>query len=41
MCVIVYVVDVNECDFVFCNNNGICINNNGLYVCECIDGWKG
>lgn len=41
MCATVYVVDVNECDFAPCNNNGTCINNNGSYVCECIDGWKG
>lgn len=41
MCATIYVVDVNECDFAPCKNNGTCINNNGSYVCECIHGWQG
>lgn len=41
MCETLFVVDVNECDFVPCKNNGTCINNNGSYVCDCIYGWQG
>lgn len=32
-------LDLNECDFSPCDNNGTCINNNGSYVCSCTDGW--
>lgn len=37
---IFFSVDVNECDFNPCENNGTCVNNNGSYTCNCTDGWK-
>lgn len=34
--------DYNECEQQnICEHNGTCINNNGSYVCDCTDGWKG
>ena len=34
--------DVNECQSIdLCFNNGTCINTNGSYICNCIDGWQG
>lgn len=36
-----FFLDVNECDVFFCYNNGICINNVGLYICICVVGWEG
>lgn len=35
-----FFVDWNECLDLFCYNNGICINNNGLYICSCENGWE-
>ena len=35
------VVDINECDYYPCENNGTCDNNAGSYVCNCTDGWQG
>jgi hypothetical protein len=37
-----FFVDKNECNvFERCKNNGTCLNNNGSYVCNCTEGWKG
>lgn len=36
----IFFVDWNECLDLFCYNNGICINNNGLYICSCENGWE-
>lgn len=32
-------VDINECENLLCDYNGICINILGLYSCYCFDGW--
>lgn len=32
---------MNECLNLLCFNGGICINNVGLFICNCIDGWEG
>lgn len=34
-----FLIDINECDFTPCNNNGTCINSEGSYTCNCTDGW--
>lgn len=39
MNILIY-LDVNECELLLCVNNGICINNLGFYICDCIEGWK-
>lgn len=34
--------DENECYILKpCKHDGICINNNGSYVCNCTKGWQG
>lgn len=34
--------DENECYILKpCQHDGICINNNGSYVCNCSKGWQG
>lgn len=34
-----FLIDINECDFTPCDNNGTCINSEGSYSCNCTDGW--
>lgn len=34
-----FLIDINECDFTPCDNNGTCINSEGSYTCNCTDGW--
>lgn len=34
------VLDINECIEFLCQYNGICLNNEGLYKCDCMVGWK-
>lgn len=33
--------DFNECSDSPCENNGTCINNEGSFICDCENGWKG
>lgn len=32
--------DINECVSSPCYNNGSCINTQGSYNCECVEGWQ-
>lgn len=36
-------LDIKECDdsFNLCKNGGICVNNFGLFMCMCVEGWIG
>lgn len=34
-------VDVDECDFSLCKVGSVCVNSEGLYMCECEKGWGG
>ena len=34
-------LDVNECDWSPCQNNGTCRNSLGSYECGCLEGWQG
>jgi len=35
------VLDVNECDFSGCFNNGTCENTPGSFTCRCLPGFEG
>lgn len=34
-----FILDINECVLFLCYNNGSCINIQGFYNCECVEGW--
>lgn len=35
-----FIPDINECVSSPCYNNGSCINTQGSYDCECVEGWQ-
>ena len=35
-------LDVDECSKqTLCEHEGVCVNNNGSYICNCTEGWTG
>lgn len=35
-------LDINECLVKYpCENNATCVNNDGSYNCDCVEGWRG
>lgn len=41
MSILMIISDVDECEvFSPCRNNATCLNNNGSYQCDCVDGWQ-
>lgn len=35
------ILEENKCYLNFCCNGGICIEVNGVYICICMEGYKG
>lgn len=41
MSILMIILDVDECEvFSPCRNNATCLNTNGSYQCDCVDGWQ-
>lgn len=41
MSILTIILDVDECEvFSPCRNNATCLNSNGSYQCDCVDGWQ-
>ena len=41
MCVLIYILDIDECVGVMCANGGTCVDGVNSFSCTCVEGFNG